>query len=131
MFYRCQKCLSCRVSKKQPRKKELFRSRTNNKEYQIRELITCNSTHVPYVIVCPCRLQYVGTTTRPLYVRIREHINNIRKRFPKHNLSRHFQEVHQRDPTGLFFYGIDLIKDHWRGDNKRICVSQNEIEWIY
>lgn len=37
-FYKCQRCLLCRVSKKQPRKKTTFKSRSNNKEYQIKEL---------------------------------------------------------------------------------------------
>lgn len=46
-------------------------------------------------------------------------------------LSRHFKEVHHRDPTGLIFYGIDKLKGHWQGDNKRIKVSQNEARWIY
>lgn len=130
-FYKCQKCLPCRVSKKQPRKRDIFRSRTDHKEYRIRKLITCQSTHVTYVIECPCQLQYVGRTTRPLYVRIREHIKNIRKGFPKHHLSRHFDAFHNRDPTGLVFYGIDCVKDHWRGGNKTTLVSQNETSWIY
>lgn len=117
-FYKCQRCLPCRISKKQPRKRETFKSRTDQREYKIKELITCHSTHVTYVIECPCHLQYVGRTTHSLYVRIGEHINNIKKGFPKHNLSRHFDEVHHRDPTGLIFYGIDLIKDNWRGGNK-------------
>lgn len=28
------------------------------------------------------------------------------------------------------FYAIDKIKGHWRGENKRIKVSQNETKWI-
>lgn len=111
-FFRCQKCLPCRVSKKQPRKKESFRSTVTNQEYKIKELITCTSTHATYVIECPCRLQYVGRTTRPLFIRTSEHINNIRKGFPKHSLYRHFKEVHHRDTTGLIFYSIDKFKGH-------------------
>lgn len=129
-FYRCQKCLPCQVSKKQPKKRSSFHSRRGMK-YDIRKLITCNTTHVTYVIECPCRLQYVGRTTRPLCVRIREHINNIKKGFPKHNLSKHFDEFHQRDPSGLIFYGIDTIEDHWRGGSKKIQISQNETRWIH
>lgn len=68
----------------------------------------------------------MGRTTRPLHVQIREHINNINKGFPKHNLSRYFNEVHGRDPTGLIFYGIALIKDNWRGGNKKTLILQNE-----
>ena len=31
----------------------------------------------------------------------------------------------------MTFYGIDRIKEHWRGENKTIKVSQNETRWIY
>lgn len=124
-FYRCQRCLPCKASKKQPRTKESFRSLTDHREYQIKHLITYHSTHVTYVIECPCHLQYVGRTTRPQFVRIREHIKYIRNGFPKHNLSRHFDEVHQRGPSGLIFYGIDLVEDHWRGGNKQTLISRN------
>lgn len=117
-------------SLKQPKKRSSFFSRRGT-EFDIRELITCNTTHVTYVIECPCRKQYVGRTTRPLRVRIREHITNIRKGFPKHNLSRHFNEFHHRDPSGLVFYGIDTIKDNWRGGSKKVLISQNETRWIY
>lgn len=108
-FYKCRRCLPCRVSKPQPGKKEVFKFTVDQKQYQIKQLITCQSTHVTYIIECPCHFQYVGRTTRPLFVRIREHINNIKKGFSKHNLSRHFAEVQQRDPIGLIFYGIDHV----------------------
>lgn len=130
-FYRCQRCLPCRKSKPQPRKRTTFKSNLYNKEYQIKELITCNCAHVTYVVECPCRLQYMGRTTRPLRVWIREHITNIQKGFPKHSLPRHFDEVYHRDPSGLVFYGVDIIKDHWRRSNKKILVSQNETRWIH
>ena len=108
-----------------------FKSRTDFKEYKIKELITCSTTHVTYIIECPCHLQYVGRTTRPLKVRIREHINRIKTGYDKHYLSRHFKEVHHKDPSGLIFYGIDLVKDNWRGGNKTTAISQNETSWIY
>ena len=84
-----------------------------------------------YVIECPCKLQYVGRTTRPLKVRIREHVKNIRKGFPYHSLSKHFSEVHNSDPSQMIFYGIDTIQSHWRGGNRKLQISQNETEWIY
>lgn len=130
-FFRCQRCLPCKVTKKQPRKKISFKSCTDHKEYRINKLITCRSTHVTYIIECPCHLQYVGRTTRPLFVRIREHIKNIRKGFPNHSLSRHFDDAHQRDPSGLIFYGIDSVQEHWRGGNRETLISRNENSWIY
>lgn len=62
-FYKYQRCLACRVSKKQPRRKISFKSRIDHREYKIRDLITCNTTHVTYIIECPCHLQYVDHQT--------------------------------------------------------------------
>lgn len=106
-FFRCRKCLPCRESRPQEKRKNSFISTSTGKEYKINQLITCTSTHVTYVIECPCRYQYVGRTTRPLWVRIREHINNIKKGYPRHSLSRHFKEAHRKDPGVMTFYGID------------------------
>lgn len=130
-FVRCRKCIGCKNNTRQPRKILEFKSRSNQRSFKIKDLITCNTTHVTYLIECPCQLQYIGRTTRPLHVRIREHINNIKNGFPKHSLSRHFLEVHNKNPKGLVFYGIDTIMGHWRGDNKKKKISQNETKWIY
>lgn len=40
-----------------------------------------------------CKLQYVGCTFRPLLVRVREHINNIKKGKKDHSVPKHFREV--------------------------------------
>lgn len=130
-FFRCQRCLPCKVAKKQPRRKNTFKSCSDHKEYRINQLITCRSTYVTYVVECPCHFQYVGRTTRQLFVRIQEHIKNIRKGFPNHSLSRHFDEVHHRDPSVLTFYGIDSVQEHWRGGNRETAISRNETSWIY
>lgn len=65
-FFKCNKCLPCRVSQWTSKKKESFRSISTGKEYKNKKLITCNSTHVTYVLEYPCRLEYVGRTTKPL-----------------------------------------------------------------
>lgn len=74
-FFKCGKCLRCRVSNKTSRKKTHFTSLANRTEYGIRELITCHSNHVTYVLECPCYKQYAGRTTRELHVRIREQMD--------------------------------------------------------
>lgn len=118
-FYKCGKCLPCKTSKKTNKKITSFRSTSNGKEYKIRELITCNNTHVTYILECPCSKQYMGRTTRQLHVRIREHITNIKNGFNKHSVPRHFRDYHNRDPTCMTFYAIDKIKGHRRGDNRK------------
>lgn len=119
VFFKCGKCLPCKSSKKTNRKITTFRSANIGKEYNIKELITCNSTHVTYVLECPCHIQYVGRTTRQLHVRIRDHITNIKNGYHKHSVSRHFKYYHNKDPSCMVFYAIDKIKGHWRGENKK------------
>lgn len=63
--------------------------------------------HVTYLLSCPCGLQDVGRTTRKLKIRLREHINKIKKGFRHHSLSNHFRIYHNRDPSLLGFSGID------------------------
>ncbi len=44
----------------------------------MRGTITCASTHVIYLIHCPCGLAYIGKISRQLRTRISEHRSNIR-----------------------------------------------------
>lgn len=116
---KCGKCLPCRVSKKTNKKKTSFTSAANGSEYNIKELITCNSTHVTYIIECPCHKQYVGRTTSQLCVRIREHISNIKNGFNKHRFSRHFRDYHGR--PNLY----DLLC-HWQNQKGIVEVKIKE-----
>lgn len=87
--------------------------------------------HVVYGVECPCGKLYIGQTTRPLSVRIREHIYNIKKRITTHNLSAHFLKEHGADPGGLKFWGIEKSWTHWRGSNKLRELSKRQSFWIY
>lgn len=116
-FFKCKSCLTCRTSKRGENKTTTITSHSTGQEFKIRDLITCRSTHVTYLLECPCKKQYIGRTTRPLYKRIREHIKNIRKGYPQHSVSRHFNEYHHRDPSVLSFCGIEKNTSHWRGED--------------
>ena len=55
--------------------------------------ISCNDSHIIYLIVCKrCSCRYVGETSRPLRVRISEHVNNIVKHHPT-PVSQHFNST--------------------------------------
>lgn len=103
----------------------------NNKYFQITEFITCNTTHVVYVLVCPCNLMYVGRTKRTLKKRISEHLYNISIGFKYHSVSLHFKNHHNQDPSGLKFWGIDCIHPNWRVSNLVREISKHETCWIY
>ena len=64
-------------------------------------------------------------------VRIKEHVVNIENGFPKHNVSRHFAEKHNKDPKQLTFWGIDKFKKPWRGAHLVRTISQEESQWIH
>lgn len=82
------------------RKIEKFTS-TSNREFAIKHFITCNTYHVVYALRCPCGLMYIGRTKRLLRIRIAEHVHNISVGYKDHNVSLHFKQQHEQDPSGL------------------------------
>lgn len=50
---------------------------------------TCNTEGAVNVLECSRGLQYIGHTKRQLKVRIREHVQNIKKGYDKHIVSKH------------------------------------------
>lgn len=83
------------------------------------------------MLQCPCGLQYVGRTKRPLQVRLNEHINNIRKGFTKHSVSKHYLTVHNKDSSNTIFLGIDKYRPHWRGSCLIRSISRLEMTWVH
>lgn len=130
-FYPCKTCYTCRHTNEAKKKKCNFKSTVTNREYQIKEFISCRTEGVVYLLECPCQIQYVGRTKRELWKRLREHTQNIKKGYPKHSLSKHYDQYHNRDPSSLKVWGIEKYKPHWRGDNKVIKLSQAESRWIH
>lgn len=62
------------------------------------------------MLECNCGLQYIGRTSRPLHVRIGEHVNTIKKGLVTHNVSKNFHLCHNRDQRGLKFWGVERDK---------------------
>ena len=59
--------------------------------------MTCQSSRVVYLIQCrQCTKQYVGQTTKPLHIRLNQHLHNIRGPKPsKNKLWWHFNKDHK------------------------------------
>ena len=57
--YKCRGCAQCNNMMKC----EYFCHPHTGKRFQINYIITCSTTHVIYIIKCPCGLCYVGKTT--------------------------------------------------------------------
>lgn len=67
-FYYCKWCKACRTTTFKNRK--TFQSHSTGKQFNIDKFIFCDSTHVTYLISCPCGLQYMGRMFRKLGIRI-------------------------------------------------------------
>lgn len=130
-FHACGGCPACRRAKKNIKKRKEFIATATGKSYKIKDLITCHTIGVVYALQCECGLQYVGRTSRPLHVRIGEHVTNIKKGLVTHNVSKHFKLFHNRNPVGLQFWAIEKVKNHWRGGNFIRHLSQRESFWVY
>ncbi|CAI9578678.1 unnamed protein product, partial [Staurois parvus] len=87
-IYRCNKrgCLNCQSITHG--RSQVLDSQGNS--YHIRQFITCATDLIIYILTCPCKLLYVGRTTRPLRKRIGEHRRLIRDGCDKHSVPRHF-----------------------------------------
>uniref|UniRef100_A0A8C5Q3U3 Reverse transcriptase domain-containing protein n=1 Tax=Leptobrachium leishanense TaxID=445787 RepID=A0A8C5Q3U3_9ANUR len=95
-FHRCGNCRNCRET---GNKKEAIKTFNGEKiTYTIKEIITCFSRNIIYLLICPCGLKYVGRTTRHLNKRLYEHIRNIKIGYEKHSVSQHFKIKHNSDP---------------------------------
>lgn len=112
-YYQCKKCQVCSLDSCRDRKISGFVSTSTSCSFQVKPFITCSSEGVVYLIQCPCGLKYVGRTKRALQVRLNEHIGNIRRGFKNHSVSRHYDEVHHRDPSNTLYMGIDKYTPHW------------------
>lgn len=108
-FYACRRCKACQPTNTHIRGLSSFTSTVNGREFDINEFISCNSTQVVYVLQCPCGLMYIGRTKRTLAKQVSEHIYNILIGFKDQSVSFHFRCKHNRDPSGLLFWGIEKL----------------------
>ncbi|CAF1078402.1 unnamed protein product [Brachionus calyciflorus] len=79
---------------------------------------TCDSCNLVYIIIClRCKVFYIGETSKSLYVRIRQHLNGIKRFIPYLNIE---NEVAQH------FRKIGHIIQH----DFRVCVFKDKLEDI-
>ena len=83
----CQKCeaTTCAVHDKVLKTASIFESSVTDHTYYMRHKLSCNSSFVIYLLSCKkCRDQYVGKTSRMMYIRHYEHKKkgtSLRKHF--------------------------------------------------
>lgn len=126
-FYKCNNCAQCSNSCNA----KYFSHPRTGKKFPISSLITCTSTHVIYMLKCPCGLAYIGQTKRQLKLRIAEHKTAIRTQNMTYAMARHYKEANHGSPASLKFWGIEKIIPPPRGGDiirKLLC---REAFWIY
>ncbi len=96
----------------------------------IRSVITCTTTHVIYLICCPCGLAYVGKTVGQLKQRISEHKSLIWRNERNYPVAVHFNEFNH-DISTLRFTGIEKVCLPKRGGNHDLLLKKHEAYWIH
>ncbi|KAL2086165.1 hypothetical protein ACEWY4_017224 [Coilia grayii] len=104
-FYKCGNCAHCSNS---TNCKDFSHPRTG-KLFPIGSFINCNSTHVIYLLKCPCVLVYIGQTKRQLKILISEHKMAIRTKNTTYAMATHYIEANHGSPASLKFWGIERI----------------------
>uniref|UniRef100_A0A8C5MP74 Reverse transcriptase domain-containing protein n=1 Tax=Leptobrachium leishanense TaxID=445787 RepID=A0A8C5MP74_9ANUR len=128
-FHGCGNCLSCRST---GNKKRIIKEVDHKRgKWKIRDILTCFSKNVLYLLVCPCGLKYIGRTTRALNVRVREHIRNISKGLETHSVPLHFKKSHNCDPKNLEFLALKKIHPQRRGGDAIKLLGKEEMRFIY
>ena len=104
--YECRGCAQCNNMMKC----EYFCHPHTEKRFQINDIITCSTTHVIYIIKCPCGLCHVGKTSCSLKERIIEHKSSIRRNDRDYPVTIHFNDLKHDISTFFRFCGIEKVK---------------------
>ena len=124
-YYPCGNCAQCSNS----HKVSFFTHPHTGKKFKIKDVITCVSSYVVYMIRCPCGLAYVGKTTRQLKQRMSEHKSTIRRNDRNYPVAVHFNDF-KHDIASLRFIGIEKVHLPRRGGNHDNLLKKREAFWI-
>ncbi|CAJ0965859.1 unnamed protein product [Ranitomeya imitator] len=122
----CLNCLQCSNVQKGP---SVFHPQTG-KAIPIKGFYTCESTHVVYLIKCPCGLAYVGETTQTVRDRVAQHKSTIRCNKTHLPLPHHFFEKNH-SISQLRFQVLEQVDIPRRGQNRTKMLQRREAYWIY
>ena len=122
---RCGSCAQCHFTEKC----NFFYHPSTGQKVKIRGKITCTSTHVIYLLRCPCGKAYVGKTSRALKTRISEHRSTIRNGDEKSPVALHFKKAHH-NVSALRYLGIEKIQFPRRGGDIENLLLKRELWWI-
>lgn len=122
---RCGSCAQCHFTEKC----NFFYHPTTGQQVKIKGKITCSTTHVIYMLKCPCGKAYVGKTTRALKTRIAEHRSTIRNGDEKSPVAVHFKQA-KHNVSSLRYLGIEKVHYPRRGGDIDNLLLKREVWWI-
>ncbi|XP_056425064.1 uncharacterized protein LOC130366758 [Hyla sarda] len=99
----CGQCVAC----PNVERSTTFTDSSGNQTCKITYQITRSTRFVIYYAICSCPKIYIGFTTRPVKIRVREHVRDIKAVAAVTNLEdlkpgpRHFQLQHDCDPSSF------------------------------
>lgn len=111
-----------------------FKSTATRETYNIKQYVTCNSTHVMYLVTCDkYKVQYVGSTAYSFKIRTRRHQSDVKSSFLTRMsaVSAHCVLAHNRDTSSLYFQAIEKVHKPIRyGDYIRKLCGRKAF-WIF
>ena len=100
------------------------------KPKEIKQFLTSRSDYDIYVLQCPCKTRYVGSTIHPVKKRVLEHMTAIDQNDPDYPVARHFSTEHFQDRNSLTFFAVERISVQSRGGNGTLIHRRKESKYI-
>ena len=124
-FIKCNKCKACKIG----RNTKEIKTRSGYMK-QINKKITCKSEFVIYVIECPCKKKYVGSTTCKLHKRILEHIRAVQNKDRSYATAKHMEQHHGGKWELMKYFAVEQVPKWERGGNRELNLRCKESRWI-
>lgn len=123
--FHCSKCKFCPLMVES---KKISLPDTNF-EQDCRTFSNCNTKFLVYLLECACTLRYIGSTQRPLRVRIQEHVSRIKNQTREAPIVQHFLDK-QHVFNDLKVSVLEVVEAKQTIDHQKLLL-QREVYWIY
>lgn len=99
-------------------------------EHKLQSFTNCKCPMSISLLTCKCSLHYVGSTRRPLKVRIQEHVSLLKHKVAEAPLVQHFSEVGHKIYDFKFVILETIQARRYRYEDMYKILLQREVYWI-